>query len=380
MAQRSGSRLPLDRNLKDDYISNISDYLGRISKYIQLRGDDQHFFVYRGEPKCYPTPCRPGLFRSGTLADNPFFEKNLFDTMRQNKLSESSSYLNNAIDAQHGEFPSRLLDVSYNCLTALYFAVTPYYHLEEQAYDGEDGMVFIFFLNEIFSPSAQNTNQNYEAIIEREEKWLQEPFFRKNFKFIDHTKLNNRIVAQQGAFLLFQGDLAEELPRGMYYGIRIPGQAKPRLRQELKQMFGIHTGSIYPETVNLVRELTHKSGRLNTQAFTLHSELCYGLNQLNRELDYYFGYLYALRESEDPAALPQAMRHVEQVVDSYRRGLLHLHRKQTLWEEELSRGDWAEIETAYNRQLQSFHGLAVQYGLGDFQEVALRLDFGAGQS
>lgn len=375
MTQQPRRRLPLDRNLQDEHISNVSDYLGRISKYIELRGDDQHFFVYRGEPICYPTPCRPGLFRSGTLADNPFFEKNLFDTMRQNKLSESANYLDNAIDAQHGEFPSRLLDVSYNCLTALYFAVTPYYHLDEQAYDREDGMVFIFFLDEIFSPSAQNTSQNYEAIIERKERWLQEPFFRKNFKFIDHTKLNNRIIAQQGAFLLFQGDLAEELPRGMYYGIRIPGRAKAKLRQELKQMFGIHTGSIYPETVNLVRELTHKSSQLNTQEFTLYNELHYGLKQLHRELNYYVGYLYDLRENGETAALPQAMRHVEQVVDSYRRGLLHLYQNQTLWEERLPREGWMQIQKAYDQQLHWFHGLTVQYGLGDFQEDALALNF-----
>ena len=385
MAQLAENKLPLDSNLEDSDISNLSDYLGRISRYIQLRGDDQHFYVYRGEPQKYPIPCRPGLFRKGVLADNPFFEKNLFDTMRQNKLSESSSYLNNAIDAQHGEFPSRLLDLSYNCLTALYFAVTPYYHLDEDAYDDKDGWVFIFFLDEIFSPSAQNTNQNYEAIIERKEKWLQEPLLGKNFKFIDHTKLNNRIVAQQGAFLLFQGDLAEELPQSMYYGIRIPGKAKPTLRRELKQMFGIHTGSIYPETVNLVQELTHKSSQLNTQPFTLKNELHYTLKQLSRELDYYFGYLYRLREQGNPSALLRGMRHVEQVVDSYRTGLLHLVQNRELWETELSedaensaqaaREEIDQFKKNYNQQISEFHKKTTQYGLGDFQEDALKLKF-----
>ena len=385
MAQLAENKLPLDSNLEDSDISNLSDYLGRISRYIQLRGDDQHFYVYRGEPQKYPIPCRPGLFRKVVLADNPFFEKNLFDTMRQNKLSESSSYLNNAIDAQHGEFPSRLLDVSYNCLTALYFAVTPYYHLDEDAYDDKDGWVFIFFLDEIFSPSAQNTNQNYEAIIERKEKWLQEPLLGKNFKFIDHTKLNNRIVAQQGAFLLFQVDLAEELPQSMYYGIRIPGKAKPTLRRELKQMFGIHTGSIYPETVNLVQELTHKSSQLNTQPFTLKNELHYTLKQLSRELDYYFGYLYRLREQGNPSALLRGMRHVEQVVDSYRTGLLHLVQNRELWETELSedaensaqaaREEIDQFKKNYNQQISEFHKKTTQYGLGDFQEDALKLKF-----
>ena len=87
--------------------------------------------------------------------------------MRQNKLSNSDSYLENAIDAQHGEFPSRLLDVSYNCLDALYFAVTPYYHKAADSLDSKDGMVYVFYIDEIFSPSAQNTNDNYNAIINK---------------------------------------------------------------------------------------------------------------------------------------------------------------------------------------------------------------------
>lgn len=246
-------------------------------------------------------------------------------------------------------------------------------------------MVFIFFLDEIFSPSAQNTNQNYEAIIERKEKWLQEPLLGKNFKFIDHTKLNNRIVAQQGAFLLFQGDLAEELPQSMYYGIRIPGKAKSTLRRELKQMFGIHTGSIYPETVNLVQELTHKSSQLNTQPFTLKNELHYTLKQLSRELDYYFGYLYRLREQGNLSALLRGMRHVEQVVDSYRTGLLHLVQNRELWETELSedaensaqaaREEIDQFKKNYNQQISEFHKKTTQYGLGDFQEDALKLKF-----
>ena len=139
MDQHYGSSLPKDKNVerivheerngREASIEKVSDYIQRVSDYIEARKEDRHFFVYRGEPELYPSPCRPGLFRMSTLTENPFFEKNLFHTMRQNKLTGDRSYLENAIDAQHGEFPSRLLDVSYNCLTALYFAVTPYYHL-----------------------------------------------------------------------------------------------------------------------------------------------------------------------------------------------------------------------------------------------------------
>ena len=292
--------ISVKHQLGKDPVRDVSDFIERVNGYVQERGKPDQFCVYRGEPECYPTPCRPNLFRRGVLAENRFFEKNLFDAMRQNKLTGEKRYLDNAIDAQHGEFPSRLLDVSYNCLVALYFAVTPYYHAEENSLDREDGMVFLFFLDEIFSPSARNTNDNYRAIIDRKPAWCQEPLFQKNIKFIDHTKLNPRIIAQQGAFMLFQGDEAEELPKRMFCGIRIPKEAKPKLRSQLKNLFGIHTGTIYPEISNLVRELTHKSRQLNTQAFTCENELYYALAQLERELDFYLDYALTQQREARP--------------------------------------------------------------------------------
>lgn len=223
---------------------------------------------------------------------NRFFEKSLFDAMRQNQLTSEKRYLDNAIDAQHGEFPCRLLDVSYNCLTALYFAATPYYHKDEDSLDDKDGMVFIFFVDEIFSPSAQNTNDNYDAIIKRNKEWHRDKIiFEKNYKFIDHAKINNRIIAQQGAFILFQGNDAADLPAWMTYGIKIPKASKPLIRRELEQLFGIHTGTIYPEIVNLVEDISEKSRKLNTEDFCCYHELRYAVRMLEKELDYYFGYI-----------------------------------------------------------------------------------------
>ena len=212
-------------------VTDVSSFIIRINKYITDRATKNSFCAFRGEPEIYPVPCSPFLFRSDTLAKNQFFEKNLFGSMRQNQFTGDRCYLDNAIDAQHGEFPSRLLDVSYNCLIALYFAVTPFYHREPDVYDDRDGMVFIFFVDEIFSPSAPNTIANFDAIVNRDQEWLQEPLFQKNHKFIDHAKVNRRIIAQQGAFILFQGDEMEELPKRMFYGIRIPGERKKVIRE-----------------------------------------------------------------------------------------------------------------------------------------------------
>ena len=242
--------------------------------------------------------------------------------MRQNKLSNNDSYLENAIDAQHGEFPSRLLDVSYNCLTALYFAVTPYYHNDIDAYDSEDGMVYVFYVDEIFSPSAQNTNDNYNAIIDKEFTWFNNhAIFQKNHKFIDHTKLNNRIVAQQGAFILFQGNDDEKIPSYMLSGIVIPSSAKPTIRKELSLMFGINTGSIYPEIVNFAEDLVNKSKSLVTEPFCWKNEIKYVLNTLRKELSYYTEQLLYRKNNKD-SEYYDMIQTVEMIINSYRIGLV----------------------------------------------------------
>ena len=83
-----------------------------------------------------------------------FFEKNVLDEMSANHIAIGQSYLEKAINAQHGGFPSRLLDVSYNSLIALFFAITPFYNKKIDDTDKEDGFVYvfnIFFYSFVFS-------------------------------------------------------------------------------------------------------------------------------------------------------------------------------------------------------------------------------------
>ena len=367
-----------DKNIeayqKDDYtIKNVASYINKIDQLITARKCEDSILVYRGESKWYPTSCRANIFRKGVMDGNRFFEKSLFDAMRQSYLTNDKRYLDNAIDAQHGEFPSRLLDVTYNCLSALYFAVTPYYHHPAESMDQEDGMVFIFFIDEIFSPSAQNTNDNYDAIINRDKKWYTDKIiFEKNHKFIDHTKLNKRIIAQQGAFILFQGNDASDLPDYMTYGIRIPKEAKPQIRKELRQMFGIHTGTIYPEIMNLVDDISEKSKKLNTEEFCCYHELNYVVNNLNKELDYYFDYIIdkkrEAKEDTGKADLDQTLIYVESVINSYRIGLLDFLEDFPEYEEEkvITRDQMKKIIGRYNRIVDDFTEELGRYGIETF--------------
>lgn len=365
-------------------VNSVSKYLEKINNYISAHKRNNMVFVYRGEPEIYSTPCRPNIFRKGVLDSNSLFEKSLFDTMRQNRLTNDKCYLDNAIDAQHGEFPSRLLDVSYNCLVALYFAVTPYYHFLENSLDNKDAMVFLFIIDEIFSPSAKNTNENYEAIINRDIDWFTDKIiFEKNHKFIDHTKLNNRIIAQQGAFILFQGNDASDLPAYMTYGIKIPKEAKAKLRLELKQLFGIYTGSIYPEIVNLADEISEKSKKLNSLSFCCDSEFSYVIKNLEKELSYYSDYLIDCKRNG--IDLNHAIIYVENIINSYRIGLLEFYEAYNISKlnENGTRNkilySLVEAINRYNKVIEEFCKELGSYDVNSISQDELMIIFNGGR-
>lgn len=250
------------------------------------------------------------------------YEKNLLDSLKQHKLSDCENYLENAINAQHGEFPSRLLDVTYNCLIALYFAVTPYYHSEEEAHDNKPGQVYIFHMNKVVSPSAEETQKYYSKIIRKDNNLLSENMiFGKNHIFIDHCKINHRIIAQQGAFILFQGEDAEPLPAYTFEGILIPASSKKQIRKELKNLFGIHTGSIYPEIVNYAAELTKNTERITSIDYSFTAELADLREQFERELEYYLNLMISCENSQ----LVEIERIAEKVIYSYYLGVVQLH-------------------------------------------------------
>lgn len=299
-------------------IRHISDFLEEIEA-ISNREKKGRTIVFRGETQVFQKPCYPNLFRKRILEDNLYFEKNQFDEMTANHLTEGVTYLEKAIDAQHGGFPSRLLDVTYNCLVALYFAVTPFYYEPEDKEDDKDGMVYVFPVEKMYCPTGNNINKAYDMIVNRSCDWMNhQPIFQKNYKLIDHIKLNSRIIAQQGAFILFQGDEGEEIPPYQYRTIRIEGKNKQMLRRELKRLCGIHTGSIYPEKYNLVSEIVEKSNRLNSREFTLDNELDMVMVNLDKCFDYY---IEKITDNTEHRIFIELILEVEKKILSFKEGL-----------------------------------------------------------
>lgn len=304
-------------------ITNVSDYIREIEDSIKGIKENQ-VLVFRGEIEEFDQPCYPNLFRRKILETNPYFEKNQFDEMTANHLTQGTTYLEKAIDAQHGGFPSRLLDVTYNCLIALYFAVTPFYNQPEDSTDkeGMDGMVYIFPVEKMYCPTGNNIIRAYDTIVERKESWINhERIFQKNHKLIDHIKLNARIMAQQGAFLLFQGDEGEPVPEYLYRKICIGGKNKKRIREELRRLYGIHTGSIYPENYNLVSEISRKAENVNTKEFSLQSELELVISNLRTSLDSYMDKMESAAADGRTDRYMELLLLSERILKDYREGI-----------------------------------------------------------
>lgn len=248
--------------------------------------------------------------------------------MVANKIVDGASYIENAILAQHDGFPSRLLDVSYNCLVALYFASTPYYYKAEDAEDAEDGVVYIYYINEMFCPVGNNIVETYNSIIEMDKgHFIESEIFKKNHKLIDHIKISNRIIAQQGAFILFQGDSVSTITKYKRDYIVIDAEYKARIREELNRLFGIHTGSIYPEATNLVKQMVNKSSFTQAEEFTLDSEMKLIIKNVKFEVQSYYKEIIACREMADCIKI---IERLEKEIYSYKIGLEELIEKGIL--------------------------------------------------
>lgn len=160
-------------------------------------------------------------------------------------------------------------------------------------------------------------------IVSDRNGWLnKETIFQKNHKLIDHIKLNPRIIAQQGAFILFQGEEGEEIPPYQYKSIQIKGENKKILREELRELCGIYTGSVYPENFNTVKEIIRKTNYVNTKEFEVQTELELAMGNLKRCLDYYQEVLE--NEGDSREKFLDILIEAESNIRDYRDGILDL--------------------------------------------------------
>lgn len=335
-----------DKNM----IKGVSEYIKRINDILQKK-DNGYVNVFRGEAEDFIMPGCPGIFRGNHLK-NKYFEKSILLEMRANNLTRGNNYLEMAVDAQHDGFPSRLLDVTYNCLVALYFAVTPYYHKPIDSLDEKNGQVIVYSIKKTYCASAGNIIETFEAIVDRDEekKYVFDESFKTNHKLINHIRMNQRIIAQQGAFILFQGDEWFPISEKDYEIIKIDKDAKPKIRNELNTLFGIHTGAIYPEAMNLVEKISGKAENISNDTFSKKNEIALFFENMRDEIEYYTLKLYNAETEKKVEVLCKC----EDVLLGYKESLMYYLEEHIDPDKEKIVNDYNCLITEYEERLEFY--------------------------
>lgn len=332
--------------VQKDKVRSVTEYIARINTICKNNDDEENIIVYRGEPVVYPTPGMPGIFREDYLKRDPYFEKNILLEMKANKLSEGNNYLEIAIDAQHGGFPSRLLDVSFNSLIALYFACVSKPENKEKE-DGKDSQVIIYKMKKAYCPTASNVIENYNAMLNNPMGHINEIIFESNHKLIDHIKVNSRIIAQQGALILFQGNEWMPIPNRLIETIVIDAAKKGEMERQLEQLFGINTSFVYPEIDYSIEKIKAKAKYIISDDFTIPNELqiCYE-NKLEEIEDA----LKRIAHLSNIEVKIEEIRKLEKAIEAWREDLIYFNNK---YKEQImdlvQQNSMEEIGKSYNR-------------------------------
>lgn len=344
--------------MQKEKVRSVTEYIARINAICKNNDDDENIIVYRGEPVVYPTPGMPGIFREDYLKRDSYFEKNILLEMKANKLSEGNNYLEIAIDAQHGGFPSRLLDVSFNSLIALYFACVSKPENKEKE-KGKDSQVIIYKMKKAYCPTASNVIENYNAMLNNPMGHINEIIFEANHKLIDHIKVNSRIIAQQGALILFQGNEWMPIPSRLVETIVIDASKKGEIERQLELLFGINTSFVYPEIDYSIEKIKAKAKYIISDDFTIPNELkiCYA-NKLEEIEDS----LMRIANIGDIEVKIEEIRRLEKALEAWREDLLYFSDKYRKEINELvQQNSMEEIGKSFNQVIMKYKRMFEYY-------------------
>lgn len=219
-------------------IDSVFTYIEEIKK-ISQKFDNKSILAFRGESKDNgDTKLVPSLFRKYDSSKISNAENIMLETVLDSKISNLHEDLHKAMDSQHYAAVSRLLDVSFNCLTALYFAL-------DYATKENNPIVYIFEFPTFMSYSANSeylTNYYKEIIKEQNNNAIPQ-----SHKLILYSFTNDRIISQDGGFILFPGKAAAEIPDIYYEKLIIDKNSIENIKGELSKYFNITESKIFPE-------------------------------------------------------------------------------------------------------------------------------------
>lgn len=229
-------------NILLDYLQEVSI---RIEELQKQSNTSSCLLAFRGESKDYgDTKLMPSLFRKSSYIKK---EKYLFELLCDYNMAESSSSnIEKAIETQHYVEISRMLDVTFNVLSAMFFSC--------YTNKNENGILYIFNFPEHYSPHSSYVEDFYANILENKNNIT----YAKNFKVFSHSYSNERIKAQKGGFIFFPGESFSSISSVYYKTIEIKKEDKEKVLNELETLFQINKANLFPEKENIAEVIKEK--------------------------------------------------------------------------------------------------------------------------
>lgn len=237
--------------------NNVPEYFTALSRIISVAksnySGEKILFFYRGHSN-ENWDLAPGVLRDKSHALN---ERKYIDELTRNfpdEFKNRDSEFDNLVKCQHYELPTRLLDVTSNAMTALFFAVRD---IDETC----DACVYIFPVNK---SNIKRPSEDIDKLIEELTSSKSDKHVKTiNFNNIDciAPRLNNpRIIRQQGAFFLFKDayKIGEVIAPTADYKIIIPKEKKKDIQEELEN-YGVNEMFFFPELTTAANYLKAKA-------------------------------------------------------------------------------------------------------------------------
>lgn len=231
-------------------INKLSEYTAYVEEL------PNEFSLSRGQSRDYPL--LPSALRLDVGTDNRKYTKRAIRNFLDQFKINSYQYMDNPWDvsndvewmlyAQHYGIPTKLMDFTTSHITSLLFAVEKSFQDEDE----KDAVVYFLNPNELNLKFKQQSQiVNVSGSIEIGSDSHDGPFV------VQGRKMNSRVNAQKGLFVLFQDDdqpLESLVDDIILRKVTINGSATKKILASLYSM-GISFTHIYPELSSIAKDI-----------------------------------------------------------------------------------------------------------------------------